>query len=307
MPGNAIDSSSVIQVDHKDEEEEGTFMFTTVSMARANLYLYMLSFFNDYYELEPMDEVLIQGMSEEDYFKYTLMTMDASQQSAKIQAYQAAGKTVRYENQKLIVYQVIEGMPAQGVLEIGDQILQVNGQVVTQSHQLLDHIGKMKAGEKVSITILRDEKKETVTIPVQVFADEPSRVGVGIQLVTTGDVEVSPDVEFHTENIGGPSAGLMFTLEMIGQLTEGDLTKGYEIAGTGTMEIDGTIGSIGGIDKKVIAADKAGAEIFFAPNENGAEDSNYQVAVKTAEDIGTKMKIVPVDTLKDALDYLKQL
>lgn len=307
MPGNAIDSETVIQVEHKDEGEKGAFLFTTVSMARANPFLYVLSFFNDYYELEPIEDVLAPGMSEEEYFNHTLLMMDASQQSAKLQAYEAAGKTVNYKNQKLIVYQVIEGMPADGILEAGDQILQVNGESVTQSQELIDRVGKMKSGEMVHLTIERAGEKKEVDIEIQPFADDKTRVGVGIQLITTGDIEVSPSVQFHTENIGGPSAGLMFTLEMIAQLTDGDQTKGHLIAGTGTMEADGTVGAIGGIDKKVVAAHKVGAEIFFAPNENGIKNSNYEVALKAAKDIGTDMEIVPVDSLQDALDYLDQL
>ena len=80
----------------------------------------------------------------------------------------------------------------------------------------------------------------------------------------------------NTEEIGGPSAGFMFSLEIYNQLTKEDLTKGYEIAGTGTISPDGTVGRIGGIEQKIIAADKAGADIFLAPNENGEKDSNYQ-------------------------------
>lgn len=307
MPGSAIDTGSVIEVDQADESEEGQLMFTTVSMARANPLLYLMSFFKDYYELEPIEEVLTPGMSEEQYYQHTLMMMDSSQQSAKIQAYQAAGKEITYENQKLIVYQVVEGMPAKGKLQAGDQILAVDGEQVTQSQELIKRVSKMSEGEEVTLAYKRKDKEQTVKIPVQAFEDEPDRVGLGVQLVTTGDVKVSPEVTFHTEDIGGPSAGLMFTLEMIAQLTSGDLTRGYQIAGTGTMEADGTVGPIGGIDKKVVAADKEGAEIFFAPNEEGAEDSNYQLAAKTAKDIGTDMKVVPIDNLQEALDYLEKL
>jgi PDZ domain-containing protein len=99
----------------------------------------------------------------------------------------------------------------------------------------------------------------------------------------------------------------MFSLEIYNQLTKEDITKGHHIAGTGTIDVNGTVGPIGGIEQKINAADKAGAEIFFAPNEKGAKDSNYRAAVKTAKDIGTKMKIVPVDTFDDAVHYLQKL
>src|SRR5690625_3309503 len=99
----------------------------------------------------------------------------------------------------------------------------------------------------------------------------------------------------------------MFSLEIYDQLTKQDLTHGYEIGGTGEVDYNGNVIRIGGIDKKVIAADKEGCDIFFAPNEGGAKDSNYSVAKNTAEEIGTDMKIVPVDTFKDAFEYLQGL
>ena len=123
-------------------------------------------------------------------------------------------------------------------------------------------------------------------------------------------------MKVNTENIGGPSAGLMFTLEILNQLLDEDLTKGYHIAGTGEMNEDGTVGRIGGIEKKVVAADEDGIEIFFAPDDEITDEmrhadpdikSNYEAAVETAKTIGTDMEIVPVKTIDDALEYLEQL
>src|SRR5690625_6364066 len=84
---------------------------------------------------------------------------------------------------------------------------------------------------------------------------------------------------------------------MYNKLNEEDITKGYKIAGTGEIDYEGNVHRIGGIDKKVVAADKAGIEIFFAPYENGSKESNYEIALQTATQINSKMEIVPVDTL----------
>jgi Lon-like protease len=159
----------------------------------------------------------------------------------------------------------------------------------------------------VKITFERKGKKKTVQLALKPFPENPKRVGIGISLVTDSEIVTNPSVEIKSEEIGGPSAGLMFSLEIYDQLVEEDITKGYTIAGTGTINEKGEVGPIGGISQKIIAADKAGADIFFAPNEKGAKDSNYQEALKTAKDIGTKMKIVPVDTFDDALRYLQTL
>jgi PDZ domain-containing protein len=126
-------------------------------------------------------------------------------------------------------------------------------------------------------------------------------------LVDDKEIIVNPKVTVKTDEIGGPSAGLMFALEIYDQLMEEDFTKGYKIAGTGTIDSKGAVGPIGGIDQKIVAADKAGAEIFFAPNEKGISDSNYNLAVKTVNEIDSKMKIVPVDLIDDAINYLQKL
>lgn len=93
----------------------------------------------------------------------------------------------------------------------------------------------------------------------------------------------------------------MFTLEIYNQLTPGDLTKGHRIAGTGTITKEGVVGAIGGVVHKIVAADRKEAEIFFVPKDN------YKEAAAKAEQIGTKMKLVPVSTVDDALAYLKTL
>ncbi|MBA1395016.1 PDZ domain-containing protein, partial [Lactobacillus sp. XV13L] len=103
--------------------------------------------------------------------------------------------------------------------------------------------------------------------------------------------------------------GLMFTLTSYEAFTHQKLARGHKIAGTGTITADGKVGVIGGVDKKVVAADKAGAEVFFAPTDATVvkkSDNNYVVAKKTAKQIGSKMKVVPVGTFGDALSYLKR-
>jgi PDZ domain-containing protein len=183
----------------------------------------------------------------------------------------------------------------------------VDGQQLASSEKFIEYVSKKQAGDKVTLTYLRNKSTNSVTLSLQSFKEDPKRIGIGISLVDDKEIIVNPKVKVKTDEIGGPSAGFMFSLEIYNQLTKEDLTKGYQIAGTGTIEIDGTVGPIGGIEQKIVAADKAGAEIFLAPNEKGIKNSNYRDAVKTARDIKTKMKIVPIDTFDDAVSYLKKL
>ena len=160
---------------------------------------------------------------------------------------------------------------------------------------------------KIQIVYKREETEKRATIALKPFKDRPNQVGLGISLDDYTRVTTDPIISINSEQIGGPSAGLMFSLEIYNQLTKGDLTKGYQIAGTGTIDEAGKVGPIGGIGQKIVAADKSGADIFFAPNENGNARSNYQDALVAAKDIDTKMKIVPVDSFDQAVEYLEHL
>ncbi|MEW8986749.1 MAG: SepM family pheromone-processing serine protease, partial [Bacillus sp. (in: firmicutes)] len=236
-----------------------------------------------------------------------LHMMDGSKTNAIEVAYKKANLPINYEFKGVYVLNIIEDMPADGMLKPGDRIIKIDGNRFKSMDKFIDYINGKKAGDKLSVTYERNEKSKTVSIEIAQFLQDKNKVGIGIGLVDDKEIVVEPEVHINTEEIGGPSAGLMFTLEIYNQLTKTDLTRGYQIAGTGTIASDGTVGRIGGIEQKVVAADKAGAEIFLAPNEKGAKDSNYKMAVKTAKDIDTKMKIVPIDNFDDAVQYLEKL
>src|SRR5690625_3079114 len=237
-----------------------------------------------------------------------LQMMESSQEASKVVAYEAAGADINVTYDGVFVVGVVENMPAEGILQMGDQITGIDGNKISEADDLISYVEQKKSGDIITLDVERDDEQLTEEITLETCEEKNDKIGVGIQIVTDRNVEVDPEVRFASGEIGGPSAGLMFSLEIYDQLTEKDLTKGYEIAGTGEVDYDGNVLRIGGIDKKVIAADRAGSDIFFAPNENGgAKDSNYQVAKETAEEINTDMKIVPVDTFDDALKYLQKL
>jgi Lon-like protease len=305
-PGMAKELEPIIEVDG-GYEEEGSFMLTTIRMGRANIYSYLLAHLSDYQEIHPVEEIRGENETDEEYTMRQLHMMDSSKTSAIEVAYKKAGYPIDYDYKGVYVLQVIPGMPAEGQLTPGDRIIEVDGQRFSSSAEFIEYVGKKQAGDEVTLTVDKKGEESKVVLGIKQFDELSERAGIGISLVDDKEVKVTPKVEVETDEIGGPSAGLMFSLEIYNQLIETDLTKGYEIAGTGTISPDGTVGRIGGIEKKVVAADKAGADLFFAPNEEGAKDSNYQAAIQTAEDIDTRMRIVPIDTFEDAVDYLENL
>ncbi|HLR22865.1 MAG TPA: SepM family pheromone-processing serine protease [Pseudogracilibacillus sp.] len=305
-PGSADSLDNMIEIED-GYQATGEMHLVTVSGGQATPLEFLKAKFSDFQEVVPLKEVRPEGISDEEYMEYQLHLMDNSQHASIAVAYEAAGKEVNLKNNGVYVVHVVEGMSAEDIVKPGDRITEVDGREIEESSEFVDYVKKKDEGEVLKLNIERDGETLNEEVEVSLFPDDPEEVGIGIQLVTNEEIEVDPPVNIKSGDIGGPSAGLMFSLEIYNQLTEKDITKGYNIAGTGAIDSDGNVERIGSIDKKVVAADEEGVEIFFAPNEQGVKGSNYREAKQAAEKVGTSMKIVPVDTFDDALEYLEKL
>ncbi|WZY01069.1 SepM family pheromone-processing serine protease [Bacillus sp. FSL W7-1360] len=309
QPGMAEPLTEMVHVDGSKKEHSGTFMLTTIQTAHATPLLAAWSYLSPFRSLHPAPEEL----TDEEYDERQRVMMEISQDNAKIAAYTASSHgRVNITNNGVYVSSIVKGMAAEGYLKSGDVIKQINGQDVKTAEELLEVLSSYEEGDTVSVTFRRAGVAKTESLT---FAKLPARegeiskrAGIGIQgPLTDRTVTFVPDVEITAGAIGGPSAGLMFSLEVYQQLSSENLTKGHCIAGTGTIDEMGRVGPIGGANQKVVAADDEGAAYFFVPHQYGAPNSNYVEAKKAAEAIGTEMDIVPVDTLQDALTFLKTL
>ncbi|MFJ5765291.1 SepM family pheromone-processing serine protease [Lysinibacillus sp. NPDC093210] len=316
-PGSAYDVSKFVSVANNHTDEAGSMSLMTVAMQQATPFSYLWAKTQKYEKIMDIQQVRNPLEDDEEYNIRQLKLMSDSQFNAKYVAFQRAGLETTIHFNGVFVLNVLDGGASDGFLKAGDEITKVDGTEITNQQMLVDLLSTKQIGDKVTIQLLRNQKeqKETITLK-EIPQAEEKRAGLGITYAESKSIETNPSVTMHTEDIGGPSAGLMFTLEILNQLLEEDITKGYAVAGTGEMLIDGSVGRIGGIDYKIIAADRDGMEIFFAPDDEISTEmkakypeleSNYATAVKTAKEIGTKMKIVPVKTVDDAIAYLKQL
>ncbi|KGX83345.1 SepM family pheromone-processing serine protease [Pontibacillus marinus] len=305
QPGSADGLNDVVQV-QDGFTSQGEMHLVTVRGGQATALQFALAKIRPFHEVYELEQIRPKGVSKNEYYHAQLQMMESSQEAATVVAYKAANKQIDINYDGVYVMSILEDVPAHNKLKIGDRITKVDDKEIHKSEDLLEYVKGMKVGRQLDITFMRDGKSMTETVELVKHPKE-DRAVIGISLVTDREVEVDPSIDFSSGDIGGPSAGLMFSLEIYDQLTDKDITKGYQVAGTGEISYEGEIGRIGGIDKKVVAADDSGVDIFFAPNEGGKEGSNYEVAKKAAEEIGTDMKIVPVDTFQDALDYLEKL
>ncbi|MEK3935207.1 SepM family pheromone-processing serine protease [Sporosarcina sp. FSL W7-1349] len=315
-PGGAYELSPFVKVQGGDEDDIGTFSLMTISVSKATPATYLYAKFSDYQKLLPSYKVRRHGEDDKEYTTRQKKLMSDSQFNAIHVAYQKTGFPLKVDFDGVFVMMVLPGGAADGKLEVGDKIHAVDGVPLKETGQFASLIADKGEGDDVHLTIEREKEEKLIALSMKEIPDNDGRVGLGIQFQEDRTLTTDPKVDFHTADIGGPSAGLMFTLEIINQLLDEDLTKGYNIAGTGEMLEDGTVGRIGGADFKVVAADRKGVEIFFAPDDDLPDEvreanpgimTNYEEAVKMAEKIGTKMKIVPVKTVDDALAYLQTL
>ncbi len=306
QPGHADPLDPVVAVDD-GYDSEGEMYLVTIQGGRATPFTYLMAQLREYYDVLPLNEVLPEDMTDEEYRQLQLMMMENSQEASKVVAYEASDQSIDIEYNGVYVVSVVEDMPADGVLQSGDKVIEIDGEKIEEADNLISLVTSKSPGDTVNLTIDREGETHTEEITLEAMDALDGQPGIGIQLVTNREVNVSPELNFSSGDIGGPSAGLMFSLEIYDQLTSEDLTKGHQIAGTGEIDYHGNVGRIGGVDKKIIAADNAGCEIFFAPNEGDREGSNFEVAKQTAEDIGSDMEVVPVDTFTDALEYLEGL
>lgn len=305
QPGSASEVAPMIKVENGDPAERGTFMMTTVSASYANVALLIANMFNSNAEIA-RKETRLGNKSEEEYAAEQVYYMNSSQSAAVQAAYHAAGIPYKDVTDYLYVFSV----PAEsnkGQFQPGDKIEKVDGQAVTDPADLSKLLSSKKIGDQVKVELKRGDKgiNEVVTLVEVKDKDQSAgRPGLGVVIGAVQKVEpqeAGKAVSFVNTDVGGPSAGLMFTMEIYNRLTPGDLTKGHRVAGTGTIDPDGTVGPIGGVKHKIVAANRAGAEIFFVPVKN------YDEAKAKADAIGTSMKLVPVSSLREALDYMEKL
>lgn len=315
QPGHAYNVAEFI--DSKEtHKHEGTLSLMTITQMRATPISYAISLAKPYTERQTLEQARGPVGDDKEYDVRQTKLMTDSQFNAKYIAFEKLGLPTNITIEGVFIMSVLADGAAADKLQPGDEVIAVDDEKITSSEFFTQYIQTKQLHDEVKITYIRNKKQRDVTIALKELpGDKDKRIGLGVAFGEAREITTTPPVDIAAEGISGPSAGLMFTLGVINALSEEDITKGHNVAGTGTMNLDGSVGSIGGIDMKVVAADADGMEIFFAPavldpriKEKYPEQlSNYELAVKTAKEIKTKMKIVPVTTVDDALAYLKEL
>jgi PDZ domain-containing protein len=250
----------------KTYRDDGQLRMTTVSLSpygkRLDLLSLMKAWWSDDDAVYPYDYVHPEDQTAEEDQREGAVSMVTSQDVAIANALTALGYEVKPDLQ---VAYVVPDSPADGVLEVRDVLERINGREITSPDMLVRTIQGTEPGDVVTLRLERDRQQRTVTLTPRKDDDGVMRVGftpgTGYRYPFDVSVNIDPD-------IGGPSAGMMFSLGIYDTLTPGSLTGGGVVAGTGTIDPEGNVGPIGGIQQKIAGAERDGAELFLVPADN---------------------------------------
>ena len=297
--GEDADEVPMIEIDGADSfETSGSLDMLTVSVVgtpdqRPTWFEVATAWFDPSKAVLPIEAVYPPGVTTEQRDEENQTLMTDSQQTAVA----AALRSLDYDiGQQVTIGQIPEGAPADGVLEVGYIIERANGEAVTDVTTLRRIIADNGAAKPVSFDILRDGEELSIDVtPAEQTLDDGSS-GVAVGIIASSTYDFPFDVSIQIENVGGPSAGMMFALGIIDKLTDGPLNDGRTVAGTGPIDDTGAVGPIGGIRQKLYGAENAGAELFLAPASNCDEVVGH---------VPDGLDVYAVATLDDALDVLE--
>jgi Lon-like protease len=281
---------------HKTYPTNGSLDLTTVSVTSPDFHPRLANVLQAWWRpneiILPREAVYPPEESVQQVNQQNQADMTNSQSAAVVVGLREAGIT-KFEVE---VTDIVDGSPAQGVMRLGDIIRAVDGVRVTTADAAADAITSVKPGSTVSLRIVRGGSPRTVSIATEASPDDPSKARVGISIADQPPFPVNIDLG---QEIGGPSAGLMFSLGVYDMLTRESLTGGMHIAGTGTIDESGRVGEIGGIQQKIAGAVDAGATVFLVPHANCAEAVG-------APDAGS-VDLIDVTTMDGAVHALDSL
>lgn len=290
------DELPVIRIDGvENHDDDGILRLLTVSISGSpqhprSWFSLIPAALNPKQDIRPLEEFFPEGITEDERTQQNSVRMTSSQDVAAAAAFTALGEDVPVT---LSVAQIMENGPATGVLQEGDVIIAVAGNEVAGFGDLRDAIAANGAGVPLTLTVERDGQPVDVTV-VPAVPENGTEPAIGA--VIQSEFELPYEVEFAVDDIGGPSAGLIFSLGIMDLMTPKSLLNGLHVAGTGTISIDGVVGPIGGLEEKMLGASSAGSELFLMPMANCKD---------LPERTPAGMQIATVATLDEAVSAIK--
>ena len=292
LGGGIIKLENKIEIDEKGEN--GHFGALYVRESKAVVLTYILSYIVPSYDREKEEEVVVNDEDTKNYDYREKLYFTSSVDAATKTAFEKAGKQIEVASSKYLIIYIDKDSNTE--LKVGDEILKINGKVVSEYSEITKEIKESK--DSVKITVKRKNKElETNNRFMDINGEKKLGVVISNEIKYTSDPKVR--LKFNGKE-AGPSGGLMIALTIYDKLVEEDITKGKLVVGTGTIDMEGNVGEIGGVKHKLMAASKKKADIVFVPYDN------YKEAKSLYDKNNYKFDLVAVKTFDEAVDYLKE-
>ncbi len=320
-PGDATPVAPLVKVEGvATTSHQGKIMLTDVYLSSLNAWQWLMLHFSSHVQFVGADELVEPGVPTDELGAQGYLEMSDSKQAAEVSAFNALGWKTPVTPTGAIVNSVVAPSPARTAgIHVADEIVAVNGTAVTSSCALVRALHGFAPGTTEHLTIDRARISPSGTItyraPSSVIliagvtpsnegasgcagVSGPSKSWLGVELEDGNTYALPAKVMINTQDIGGPSAGLAMTLTLIDKLSKNSISGNQPIAATGTMDVHGNVGDVGGVAEKTVAVQRAGAKYFFVP----------QVEVATARSAASPgLTIVGVTTLQQALHDLRKI
>jgi PDZ domain-containing secreted protein/Zn-dependent protease/CBS domain-containing protein len=268
-PGEAVDVAGDITITGAPVDQlNGRYLLTSVRLRRSNGLGTLVAALRPDREVVRAGAVIPQGVDPDEFIGAQREAFTESRRLAAAAAARAVGLPVTVTGSGARVARVLPDSPAAEGLRAGDAIVAVDGQPVSDAGDLRELLQASPAGERVRLTVERDGRRLTVALRTRQLPALAGGTGIGVQ-VETRDLQVQLPFEVRfaeRPDVAGPSAGLAYALAIADLLDQGDYARGRAVAATGTIEADGDVGLVGGVEQKAIAAERAGAALFLVPS-----------------------------------------
>ena len=277
-------------------ESKGSMNLTYVTSIPANIPNMLLSLIIPNWDIESLNNMRVEDESEKEIENRDKIYLKDTSYDAIIAAFKEAN--MKYEITNIDVTITYIYNIAKTNLKVGDVIKTINGVKITSFNSLINEVNKYEVGEKLIINVLRNNK--IIECEATIVLEENKKM-IGISLAELKNIKTNPEVKFvFKNNESGSSRGLMCALEIYNRITKYDITKGDIISGTGVIDENGNVGSIGGVKYKLKGAVNKHAKVFIVPS------GNYEEAISLKNKYKYDIEIIKADTLKNVIKALKE-
>ena len=294
-PGGITNMEDKIEIEGIDSK--GSFNLAYVREYRATIPTMLISLINKNWNLIKQEEVLLDTEDDNSYEYRDKILMDESISNAIYVAYTKANKKIEIISNKLSVIYIAKNSNTN--LVVGDEIISINNIKITKKEEITEIVNNCNIGDKIKIKVINDNKEYN---RYAYIINEEDNKKIGILISNIKEYKTMPKVKVNVDkNESGSSGGLITALSIYDSLIKEDLTNGLTIVGTGTIDLNGNIGSIGGVEYKLKSAVKEKADLFIVPN-----DENYEEALKIKKENNYDIEILGVSTFDEVIDYLNK-